>query len=46
LIVDEMESAMRSSPALRRAYAYAEHQLPQDLKRRLDDLLTEDDRAT
>jgi hypothetical protein len=45
-IIDEMESAMRSSAALRRAYAYAEHQLPDDLQRRLDDLLTEDDRHT
>jgi hypothetical protein len=45
-IIDEMESAMRSSSALRRAYAYAEHQLPDDLQRRLDDLLTEDDRTT
>lgn len=42
-VIGEMESAMRSSAPLRRAYSCADRQLPEEPRRRLDRLLPTDD---
>lgn len=42
-VIDDMESAMRSSAPLRRAYSCADHELPDDLRLRLAGLLTAED---
>lgn len=45
-VIEEMESAMRTSAPLRRAYTCADHELPDDLRWRLDALVGPEDKIS